>query len=323
MICDVHVHAFGFATPGRANCLCEPARRSRYLRRLLAWADGLAPAGADAPVMGHLDRWLNASGTDRAVILALDRAYRADGTPDLAGTRAAVDNDDVADWVAPRPRAVFGASVHPRRPDACDELDRLAARGACLVKWLPSAQNIAPDDPSCFGFYERLARWRLPLLTHTGIEHMLSSFDQDLNHPRRLRPALERGVTVIAAHCGTRMYLHERPMFGAWRRLAQEFPNVYGDLGAFGLPMHGRPLRRILGDPALCAKLVYGSDFPAATLPLWFAPVLGIRRALALRRIANPFDRNVETLRALGVPGAAFARGLALLRPRDRKDGSP
>ena len=107
--------------------------------------------------------------------------------------------------------------IHPYRRDALSELERLAGRGACLIKWLPGAQNIRPDDPRCFTFYEAMAHLQIPLLCHTGNEHTLKAFPDELNDPRRLVPALERGVTVIAAHCGARLFLHEQCHLRHWR----------------------------------------------------------------------------------------------------------
>lgn len=315
MICDIHVHAFGFTTPGRANFLCPPDRRGWLLQALLH-RSGSPDAAASLPSpLQRLGRDLGQSQLDLAVVLALDRAHHEDGSPDLERTRIAVDNDDVADWVLERPRLRFGASVHPYRLDALTELDRLACRGAGLIKWLPAAQNIAPDDPRCFRFFDKLAELGMPLLTHTGIEHTLPTFAQDLNHPRHLVPALERGVVVIAAHCGARLFLHERCMFADWCRMARAYPTLYGDLGGFGLPLHGQPLRTLLGDPELTGKVVYGSDYPASTMPLWYAPSLGLSRAMALRRIGNPFVRNHRTLQDLGVPECVFSRAASLLRP--------
>jgi hypothetical protein len=154
----------------------------------------------------------------------------------------------------------------------------------------------------------------MPLLSHTGIEHTLGAFDDDLNAPRRLRLALERGVTVIAAHCGARMYLHERCSFGEWRRLALEHPRLFGDVSGFALPVHGAPRRALLRDPDLAAKVVFGSDFPAHAFPLWCLFPSRVRAGLALRRVANPFERAAGTMRALGIPEAAFTRAGSLLR---------
>ena len=65
------------------------------------------------------------------------------------------------------------------------ELERLIESGACLVKWLPSAQNIQPDHPRCFPFYDLLAKHKVPLLSHTGGEHTLKAFPDSLSDPRR------------------------------------------------------------------------------------------------------------------------------------------
>jgi predicted TIM-barrel fold metal-dependent hydrolase len=298
------------------NHLCPPRRRSLLLRHLVRRMQRIQRQAGDREdaLRSHLDAWMHGSGLDRFVLLAIDKAHRADGSPDLANTRASVDNDFVAGWAASSPKALFGASVHPLRRDALEELDRVAALGACLVKWLPSAQNIAPDDERCIPFYERLAGLGLPLLSHTGIEHTLGAFDDDLNAPRRLRLALERGVTVIAAHCGARMYLHERSAFGEWRRMALEHPRLFGDIGGFGLPVHASPRRAVLRDHDLAAKIVFGSDFPAHAFPLWYLFPLRTREGLALRRLRNPFDRAAGTMSALGIPEEAFTRAGTLLR---------
>ena len=193
-----------------------------------------------------------------------------------------------------------------------------------IVYWMRHGTNNAvatryPWEADIFGLkmvqlLMPIINHRIPLLAHTGIEHTLSTFDNVLNDPRRLEPALRRGVTVIAAHCGTRMFLHERSYFEEWERMVKEHPAFYGDLSAFGLPVHGRPLRRILRDPDLVSKVLFGSDFPAAPMPMWYALRLGWRKAAALRRIENPFDAAYLTLKELGVPGEVFTRAGSLLR---------
>ena len=149
-----------------------------------------------------------------------------------------------------------------------EELERLIEKGACLVKWLPSAQNIQPDHPRCFPFYDLLARHKVPLLSHTGAEHTLKAFPDALSDPRRLVPALERGVTVIAAHCGTSLFLHEKSYFRVWQEMALRHENFYGDISAFGVITRIWRLGTLLRSPALAAKCVFGSDFPVPPWPL-------------------------------------------------------
>ncbi|MEI6150423.1 MAG: amidohydrolase family protein, partial [bacterium] len=167
---DIHVHVFDMHATCPGSYVCPESRRSLLLRHLVKRMHDLAGSGAEpqAAVVAQVDGWMRKSEIERFVLLALDRAHTSTGEPDLAHTRLAVDNDFVADWADRQPKALFGASIHPFRKDALDELDRLAERGACLVKWIPSAQNIPPDNPRCFPFYDKLARLRLPLLSHTG-----------------------------------------------------------------------------------------------------------------------------------------------------------
>jgi predicted TIM-barrel fold metal-dependent hydrolase len=110
-----------------------------------------------------------------------------------------------------------------------------------------------------------LAHFQIPLLCHTGVEHTLKAFPNTLNDPRRLLPALERGVTVIAAHCGTRIFLHEKSYLKTWREMALKHEHFYGDISAFGVVTRLWLLGHLLKSPALTAKLVFGSDFPHPT----------------------------------------------------------
>jgi predicted TIM-barrel fold metal-dependent hydrolase len=318
MIYDIHAHVIELRSGQHGNYLCSRERTGLFLKLLARNIARRMPSGtaasADEVAQQQVSKWIAESLVDRVVLLALDGAYRQDGSLDMEHTRLITANDFTADLAASHPKTLFGASIHPYRKDALQELERIIQRGACLIKWLPSAQNIAPDDPRCLPFYECMAHHRLPLLVHTGIEHTLSAFDNALDAPHRLVPALRRGVTVIAAHCGTRMFLHERSFFPEWARLAKEHSAFYGDLSVFCLPLHGQPLRRILNDPDLRAKVVFGSDFPAAPMPLWFMASLGWETAMALHRIENPFDRPYRTLKALGVPDEVFSRAGGLLR---------
>ena len=318
MVYDIHVHIAGTGSGGSGNYL-SPAFRKRLSFRLLARKIELPVNGPDQPdadqrIRERLLSWLDSSEVDKAVFLAFDAPYKRDGTCDQASTLMVTSNDFVADMAATHHKVLFGASVHPYRRDALEELERVVARGACLVKWLPGAQNIRPDDPICFPFYEILAHHKVPLLSHTGVEHVLKSFSNSLNDPRRLIPALDRGVTVIAAHCGTRIMLHERSWFRIWCEMALKYENFFGDISAFGLPVRAWTLRSLLRDSKLTAKLVYGSDIPMVAMPLSFIGHVGIRRLLKLGQIRNPFDQPVELMRAAGVPEEVFARAGRLLR---------
>ena len=323
MIWDVHAHLAGVGAPRTGNYLAPRFRRSFACRRFMHHL-GLRPEIWDAPdcderVARVVVDQINASRVHRVVLLALDAAYNDDGSRDDQRTLMVTDNDFVAGIAASNDKILFGASIHPARRDALPELERLIAKGACLVKWLPGAQNIQPDHPRCFPFYEMLAKHRVPLLCHTGGEHTLKAFPDSLNDPRRLVPALERGVTVIAAHCGVNLYLHENSYFDAWREMALRYERFYGDLSAFGVMTRIWRLRTLYHAPRLMDKCVFGSDFPATPLPLSCLGMVGLRAALRVRRCANLFDRSAELLRGARVPDSVFARAAGLLRIPEHK----
>jgi predicted TIM-barrel fold metal-dependent hydrolase len=323
MIVDLHVHIAGADERKNGNYWNPRNRRNLFLRQIMG-EFGVQPGGmrdpeVDRAVREKLLSLVSGSDIDLAVVLALDGAFTEDGRFDCVKTRMRVDNNYVAGMAENHPKVLFGASVHPYRKDAVAELERLIRRGACLVKWIPSTQSIDPLDPKCIPFYETLAHYGIPLLSHTGREHALSGGTQVFNDPRRLVPALERGTTVIAAHCGTRVFLHERDYFDAWCRMAQDYEFCYGDLSAFICPTRMKPLRILLKSPPLLAKVMYGSDFPVKAMPSACLFALGTKRVRELRRVDNPLDRSFHTLQSFGLPDAVFDRALAILRTPRRK----
>lgn len=322
MIWDVHVHVAGVGRGNSGNYLAAQFQRSLachlFMRRL-----GLDPKvwnaeDVDEQIARMIIDQINASCVDRAVLLAFDAAYQDDGTRDEQRTLMVTDNDFVAELARTSGKTLFGASVHPYRRDALTELERLIKKGACLVKWLPSAQNIQPDHPRCFSFYDLLAKHRIPLLSHTGGEHTLKAFPDSLSDPRRLEPALERGVTVIAAHCGTSLFLHEKSHFPAWQEMALRHENFYGDISAFGVITRIWRLGPLLRAPALAAKCLFGSDFPVPPWPLSCLGKISLKQSLEIRRTRNFFNQSVALMKAAGVTDDIFGRPGQLLRMATR-----
>ena len=323
MIWDIHVHVAGVGQRNNGNYLSPKFQRSLpcrlFMRRLGLDAGVLSTADCDEQIARLILGQINASCMDRAVLLAFDAAYREGGTRDEERTLMVTDNDFVAGIAAVGGKVFFGASIHPYRRDALAELERVIEKGACLVKWLPSAQNIQPDHPRCFSFYDLLAKRKIPLLSHTGGEHTLKAFPNSLSDPRRLAPALERGVTVIAAHCGTSLFLHEKSYFRAWQEMALRHENLYGDISAFGIITRIWRLGTLLRSPQLAAKCVFGSDFPVPPWPLSCLGKISLKRALEIRRTRNYFNQSVALMKAAGVTDDIFARGDRLLRLQDAK----
>lgn len=257
------------------------------------------------------------SELDGVVVLALDAVHDVDGRADLANTHLYVSNDYVIELAARHRKLLFGASVHPYRTDAVAELQRCADAGAVLIKWLPITQNFNPADARCIPFYEALAHLGIPLLSHTGSEHALPNLDKTVADPMLLQEAARRGVKIIAAHCGSRLFPWEIDYLPNWARLAREFEHFFGDTAALNVPGRWYALEKILRDPVLSTKLVHGSDWPILPLP----PPHQIGWEASWKLISEPnwLRRDVLIKRKLGLDQDYWQRTATLLKIPARK----
>ncbi|HYO11359.1 MAG TPA: amidohydrolase family protein [Tepidisphaeraceae bacterium] len=313
MVIDCHVHVSAVA---EAHGLMSPRLLASLPFRFMRWRLGLDPESPafDADLEALMDRLIgDTPGLDAAVVLAFDAVHDRDGHIDLANTHLYVKNDYALEVCARHPRRMlFGASIHPYRRDAVAELQRCAAAGAALIKWLPIVQNFNPADPKCEPFYEALAALRVPLLCHTGGEQSLPNLDASVADPDLLVPALKRGVTVIMAHCGTRSTARDKDYLPAFVRLAREFEHCYGDTAALSLPTRSYAYDVILSDALVRQKLVHGSDWPILPVP----PAMHVRLIDGLRlwRQRNWLKRDVLIKREIGFDDAYWQRAAKVLR---------
>lgn len=296
---DIHVHAVprvGYT---------EHGLRERAIFRLLRQAGGLTPAQDDPATayMAILEKRLRASRfVGRAVLLALDAAHDNHGRLDTRHIGFSVPNDDVVAYCQQQPDIfLFGASVHPHRPDALEELARCKALGAVLIKWLPNSQNIDPADRRHIPFYRKLVELRLPLLCHTGIEVVLSITRQSLGTISRLRLPLDMGVTVIAAHGGSSGLVWNHRTQREYVAMLRTYPHFYGDTAGLGFPNRMGALLWWRDRPDLWDRLLFGTDYPVPFYaPLW-RPFLTNETYAALAAEHNPFDRMALLLEGLGL----------------------
>ncbi|MDB5295203.1 MAG: metal-dependent hydrolase superfamily protein [Phycisphaerales bacterium] len=312
MILDLHVHVSAFTPPhgGMSRRILDslPFRFMRW-RLGIPGEDEAAERAIERRLVATID---GAEKLDAAVVLAFDAVYAADGTPDPGRTHLSVTNDYVIELAGRHPKVLFGASVHPYRRDAVAEVERCVRAGAVLMKWLPIVQDIDPADPRCLPFYEALAHHKLPLLSHTGGEKTLPNINPHVADPALLRPALDRGVTVVMAHCGTRSAPGETDYCDTFMRMAKEHERCFGDTAALSLPTRSHAYPLILGDPAVRQKLVHGSDWPVPAVPP--ATRLPLRQTVAALRERNWMRRDVMIKEALGFDAAYWRRAAEVLK---------
>ncbi|MBN1901385.1 amidohydrolase family protein, partial [Candidatus Sumerlaeota bacterium] len=217
MIIDIHIHMAG--TGSESGCYM-----SDYLKMTPAYLIMLITTNMifkkvnDKTIRQHHLKILEDSKLDRGVFLAMDEAYNSKG--EKMTTHLYTPNDYVAEIAKKEKKVLFGASVHPDRKDAINEMEKVVENGAALMKWIPSSQNINPEKKKYNSFYKKLADLEIPLLCHVGAEHtipepnpLLKSRYHKLNNPANIIQALECGVKVIAAHCCTPVFFLDTVLF--------------------------------------------------------------------------------------------------------------
>jgi predicted TIM-barrel fold metal-dependent hydrolase len=321
-VIDIHCHTAGIGA-GNSGCFVSPALQKSWKYRVYLKAFGVREEEikqqGDQLVLQRLSESLAAStAVDIAVVLAMDGVLDARGELDRSLTEMYIPDEFLAEAIKPHLNLRFGASINPYRPDALERLERSAAAGAVLVKWLPSIQHIDPADQQLAPFYHRLRELGLPLLTHTGDEASFTYARNELGDPQRLRLALESGVTVIAAHAAANGKNDGEHNFARFLKLCDQYPNLHADISA--LTQFNRPgqLRRLIQQHHLHGRLHYGTDMPLTCTPL--VSPLGHLHTIApwqvarLCRIGNPWCRDVALKKTLGVPHEVFSNPARLLK---------
>ena len=282
-ILDHHVHLAGLGTD-ESGCSVDPRVFSwLHPKKRVQFLFYLDAAGVEDRTHADrvfverlLERAQNSPVPLRCALLAFDSARTSTGALDPERSELYVPNDWVARIAAEHPQLFVPViSVHPYRADALAELERWAARGARLVKWLPNSMNIDPADARCDAFYAALVKHDMTLLVHTGEEQAVDAAElQELGNPLRLRRALEHGVRVVAAHCGSLgegldLDHPERgrvPNFELFMRLMNEPRRpgeLFGEISSVTFRNRdAKVLRTLLERTDLHARLLNGSDYP-------------------------------------------------------------
>jgi predicted TIM-barrel fold metal-dependent hydrolase len=269
----------------------------------------------DALYVEHLLARVQNSSLGAAMILAHDEVYNERGQRMDGAGSFYVPNDYVLRLAREHAEFLPAVSIHPARPDAMEELERCLTGGAVAMKCLPNCHNIDCNDRRFTKFWERMAAAGLPLLAHTGGEHTVPVIRPELGNPEVLTLPLECGVTVIAAHCATKSGLTDPEYFFALLDMFKRYPNLYGDVSAFNVPLRGRHVRECL-KAGVVERMIHGSDYPVPVSGIW-AWLRGFIGRAAWRASANEpnvIERDYQLKVAMGFPPEVFTRGWKLLK---------
>jgi predicted TIM-barrel fold metal-dependent hydrolase len=251
MIVDVHTHTPRYRTRDAVPDLPVNAkwRPDKPMPTGYTWDDFLT---VTAPV-------------DRAIcfnIAADPRPHMPDGLSPQTRASARQLNDETAAFVNAHADKFIGfLAMHPHEPEMLAEIDRATQDlGLKGIKLGPNYQNFDPVGPESYRLYRRAEQLRLPVLFHQGTSPERFA-DLDYAHPRhmdRIATAFPN-LTVIMAH-----------MAHPWQidcfTVIRKHPNIWADISAnFYRPWSQYNALRAATEWGVLDKLLFGSDFPAAT----------------------------------------------------------
>jgi len=285
----------------------------------------------DRALMRHYEQHLWGTGlVERFVLLAFDAVYDDDGTcpplpdrTDRLGSDIYTSNSFVRALCQRHPdRFLFGASVHPYRPNALECVEEVFAAGACLLKWIPLHHNINLTDPRAVAVLRKCAALGLPLLVHCGPEFSLATQRPQYESIRPLLEVLRRlrreaaMPCVIVAHAATPLWLlgnadSHHALLEALRGEFADAP-LYADLAALTAWTKVPFLCRLRRRPELHARLLFGSDFPVPTDARLLRRELG-RSYRQIAAIRSWPQRAAAACRQLGFNEIVFHRAAELL----------
>lgn len=343
---DCHVHLVGSGDSGSGievspnmESLFHPLQYAQRLFYLNAGCVHDAPGRVDDSYVERMQNLVDGLRPGaKLLLLAFDRMHDEGGQPDARRSAFYTPNAYAQSVAARHPQYFeWAASIHPYRADCVEELARAVRAGARAVKWLPPAMGIDPSAPRCDRFYDALARFDLPLITHAGEEKAVHGAEfEALGNPLLLRRALEHGVRVVVAHCaslGTATDVdrgpHGAPLpcFDLFARMMDEARYeglLFADISALTLRNRNEEtLRALLERDEWHARLLNGSDYPLPgivplILPAEFA-ARGLLPAAAVPlleviRQHNPLLFDFVLKRHLSSHGHRFPAGVFATR---------
>jgi predicted TIM-barrel fold metal-dependent hydrolase len=327
-IVDYHVHAAGLGYGGSGAFLNKEMRENFRVHFFLRWVgvtEEELEAEGDQLVIRRLSKNIARSRfVDQVVVLAMDGIVdRTTGLLDEKRTQIYIPNDFLAREVAKYPNLLFGASINPNRKDSIELLERAAAQGAVLVKWIPSIMDIDPSDEYFIPFYKKMAELGIPLLSHTGMERSFAHARDEHSDPFKLLLPLKHGVTVIAAHMAATGQSEGQDNFERLLSILPAYPNFYTDISSLTQINRLGYLAKALNIPWALDHMIYGSDWPLQHFPVvspWYhVRHIGWANAWRIARIENVWDRDVALKQAMGVPESVFTRMVGVLAVRPPK----
>ncbi len=320
-IIDFHAHVAGLGYGG-SGCFVNDEMRNNFRFRFYLMAMGTSlkelEENGDKVIFEKISKQVAASKTvDKTVILSLDGVMDENGELDRGRTQIYVPNEYVFSETQRYSNLLYAASINPYRKDAIGRLEQAKLQGAVFIKWIPSIMFIDPADPKIIPFYQKMVELDLPLLTHTGMEKSFSHAKDELADPRRLSLPLSLNVKVIAAHVATTGENDHEENFNRILPMFAQYDKLYADISSLTQINKLGYVKKILRQPELEGRLIYGTDWPLQFFPLvspWFhLDSLSFVNAFKISRIKNQWDKDVALKLGMGLDKSVFLNGKTLM----------
>lgn len=314
-VVDIHIHMVG---TGDSMVGCRMSNEFLLSRTFVAMLSALDTTAVDVRDDDIRERILGAiNGSvniDCAVLLALDGVYK-NGAYVRRESHLVVPNDYIIDIAGKNGSVLFGASVHPYRAgkDMQTEMKKCLDNGAVLFHWVPSCQQIDPEDKRCIPFYETLAEKGVPLLCSIGddaVSGLPALSGGRCPGPRVLEKALGMGVKVIVSLCavapsgktGNVAGAHFDELLDMLAVSEEKGWGLYADVSAFCPRTKKSCLEKISakisGGGISPKRFIYGSDFPM--LP-------------SKAEGGNALDDRYKVFKGAGLPDSIFSNACEVL----------
>lgn len=209
----------------------------------------------------------------KSMLFAFDWAHNAQGKPEKSHSIFHIPDSYAASIAKQYPQQFeWVASIHPYRADAIDALASAKENGARAIKWLPSGMGIDPSSSKCDKFYQQLAAYDMPIISHTGRESAVQGGDQSFGNPLHMRRALDAGVRVVLAHCASDGHDEDldnnKKTIKSFELFARIMDNpayvglAFGEISAITLINHAWVIKPLLQRTDWHPRLLNGTDYP-------------------------------------------------------------
>lgn len=247
----------------------------------------------------------------KSVVLPVDAKVDSKGREISRDKTVCSSNEDVyKEYKNHSNQVIPFFSVNPNRVDALDLIDKYFELGFKGAKFLQNYWDIDITDEKYIPYFEKIKKYDLPIIIHTGSEHAIES-NSLYEKVEVANMAIEVGCKVVLAHFGVNTIMEKRPTkilnnfsfesskygedYFKTIEYLEKHENVYADLSAMIMNFRAKVIEDLAKNQSqIHDKLIFGTDFPVPFTPMFSYHSLGFKKRFELEAVQNPFDRNVE-----------------------------